>query len=137
MQIKNEKIIKFLRDWKELLNTENPDLVTLFMAMANTKYLINMDCLTISRWLEEKGYDTMALRESTFIDKLKPAIDQFINMSHITGSTVNKVNWLEFCQTYLYNYCGLTLSEVIDTINNNSKYLKARIDGQEIIIDIS
>ena len=85
----------------------------------------------------EKGYDTMFLRETTFIDKLKPAIDKFIGMSHITGSTVNKVNWLEFCKTYLYNYCGLTLSQVINIVNMHSEYLKAKIDGQDIIIDIS
>ena len=137
MEVKNERVIKFLKNWKELLNTSEPDLVTLFMAMANTKYLINLDCIIISQWLEEKGYDTLMLKESTFIDKLKPAIDKFIGMSHITGSTVNKVNWLEFCKTYLYNYCGLTLSQVINVVNMNSKYLKARIDGQEIIIDIN
>ena len=56
MQIKNEKIIKFLRDWKELLNTENPDLATLFMAMVNTKELLNIDCIAIASLLKEKGY---------------------------------------------------------------------------------
>jgi hypothetical protein len=137
MQIKNERIIKFLRDWKELLNIENPDLATLFMAMVNTKELLNIDCLAIVSLLKEKGYETGALREATFVDKMKEAIDRFIGMSSITGSRVNKVNWLEFCNTYLSNYCGLNAQEAIEAINNNSKYLKARIQGQDIIIDIN
>jgi hypothetical protein len=137
MQIKNEKIIKFLRDWKELLNTQNPDLVTLFMAMVNTKELLNIDCLAIVSILKEKGYETKALREATFVDKMKEATDRFIGMSSITGSKVDKVNWLEFCNTYLSNYCGLNAQEAIEAINNNSKYLKARIQGQDIIIDIN
>lgn len=137
MQIKNEKIIKFLRDWKELLNIENPDLATLFMAMVNTKELLNIDCLAIVSLLKEKGYETKALREATFVDKMKEVIDHFIGMSSITGSNVNKVNWLEFCITYLNNYCGLSAQDAIETINSNSKYLKARIQGQDIIIDIN
>ncbi len=137
MQIKNERIIKFLRDWKELLDIENPDLVTLFMSMINTKGLLNIDCLAIISLLKEKGYETKALQEATFVDKMKEAIDHFIRMSSITGSKVDKVNWLEFCNTYLSNYCGLNAQEAIETINNNSKYLKARIQGQDIIIDIN
>lgn len=137
MQIKNEKIIKFLRDWKELLDIENPDLATLFMAMVNTKGLLNKDCLTIVFLLKEKGYETKALREATFVDKMKEVIDHFIGMSSITGSKVDRVNWLEFCNTYLSNYCGLSAQQAIEIINNNSKYLKARIQGQDIIIDIN
>ena len=133
----NDSIIKFFKDWKELLNSTNPDLFTLCLAMANTKGLLNKDCITITSIIEQKGYPIKEAQAITLLEKLKKATDDFIELTHITGSNIDKVNWLEFCQTYLHNYCGLTYSETIDLVNSNSAYLKASISDQNIIIDIS
>jgi hypothetical protein len=130
-----KETIRFFKEWKELLQQDPPDLLALTYSMVNSKYLINMHCIQIASIIKDKGHPILAYQEHAFMEKVKESVDKFVAMSHITKSTINEVNWLEFCNTYFENFAGLPSSVAIQCVNDNSTYIGAHIEDQSIIID--
>jgi hypothetical protein len=131
-----KETIRFFKEWKELIDHNPPDLLAITYSMVNSKYLINMHCIQIATIIKEKGFPIKSYQEVAFMEKVKESVDEFVKMSRMSGLIINKVNWLEFCNDYFENFCGLLSREAIECVNHNSQYIGAHIEDQSIIIDI-
>lgn len=132
----NQKEITFLESQKESLNKNPADWISFFWGMAKDKTLWPTNAIRINNFLIANGFDIIEPRNTVALYVIEESLNMFKGFSKIAGSNVNKIQLTDFLQKYFRNACGITTSEMIELINNNSSQLGARVETIYLIIDL-
>ena len=130
------KEITFLEEQKDILNKVPTDWIGFFINMAKDKTLSRVNTFRIVVFLTQNGFDIIEFRNEVFLYLMEESCNIFRGFSKIAGSDAITVSLNDFLDKYIRNQCGVPTESVADLINDNYSRLGAKVENDNLIIDL-